>query len=426
MTDRRATAEAFHAARGAGSAAAAGLLSLDQACARAASFVRPIPDAETVPLSAAVGRVLARPLMARIAIPPFTQSAMDGYAILAGQGLAAGTGLIVIDRIPAGHPGRPLGAGEAARIFTGAPLPEGADAVIMQEHVLGDAGRIVLGREIRAGDNVRPRGEDIDPPELILAKGTRLDPRHIGLIAAQGYCDVTVVARPRIAVVSTGDELRQPGDRLAPATIYDSNRLMLLALITAAGFEARDGGWVPDAPQAIAERLGSLAGDTDLIVTTGGASAGDEDHSATALTLAGGLGGALRIALKPGKPAVVGRIGATGYLGLPGNPVASLVTWMLLGQAMTSALTGARSHRDRGYPLKSLSWYRRRPGRTEFVPAILSEDAQGLIGIEILGRGGSARLRPLAIADGLAEIPPQADGIEPGDELHFHPFRSII
>lgn len=426
MTKQPASEESLHAGDGPGRAKTSGLLSVDAACARAANFVHRIRRAETVPLAAAVGRVLAEPVMARIAIPPFTQSAMDGYAVLAGQGLAEATTLVVTDRVAAGHGGRAVGDGEAARIFTGAPLPPGTDAVIMQEHVRREAGRITLGRAMRAGDNVRPRGEDIDPPEAILDQGTRLDARHIGLIAAQGYGKVTLVARPRIAVVSTGDELRQPGEGLAPADIYDSNRLMLLALIAAAGFEAEDGGWVPDRSEAIADRLKSLAGRCDLIVTTGGASAGDEDHSARALARAGGVGEALKVALKPGKPAVVGRIGAAGYLGLPGNPVASMVSWMLLGRAMASGLVGARPQRDRGYPVRSLSWFRRRPGRTEFVPAILSSDDQGRAGIEILGRGGSARLRPLVIADGFAEIAADNEGVEPGDELRFHPFRSIL
>lgn len=426
MTEQKAPDESLRTAPAAGRAKPAGLLSVDEACARAASLIRPITGTETVPLAAAVGRVLAAPLMARIAIPPFTQSAMDGYALRAGQGLAEATTLVVTDRVAAGHGGRPVGEGEAARIFTGAPLPPGTDAVIMQEHVRRDAGTITIGRAMRAGDNVRPRGEDIDPPESILDQGTRLDARHIGLIAAQGYREVDLVRRPVIAVVSTGDELRQPGEDLAPASIYDSNRLMLLALISAAGFAAEDGGWVPDRSEAIAGRLTSLAGGCDLIVTTGGASAGEADHSAAALRLAGGVGEALKIALKPGKPAVVGRIGATGYLGLPGNPVASMVSWMLLGRAMASALVGARPQRDRGYPVRSLSWFRRRPGRTEFVPSILASDEQGRAGIEILGRGGSARLRPLVIADGFAEIAAGNEGVAPGDELRFHPFRSIL
>ncbi|RDJ20386.1 molybdopterin molybdenumtransferase MoeA [Bosea caraganae] len=402
------------------------LLSIEEACARATSLTKPITRTESVPLAAGVGRVLAEPLEARVAIPPFTQSAMDGYALAGGDGLAAGTELAVTERLPAGRRGRALREGAAARIFTGALLPDGADAVAMQEHVARAGDKIVLARAVRAGDNVRPRGEDIDPPERLLDRGERLDARHIGLIAGQGYGHVTAVARPRIAVVSTGSELRQPGQPLDAATIYDSNRAMLLALISAGGLDVRDGGWIADDADAIAARLRELAGECDLVVTSGGASVGGEDHAAAAVERAGGHAETLAMAVKPGKFTVVGRIAACAYLGLPGNPVASLVSWLLLGQAMVCALTGAPQRRPAGYPLSSLSRFQHRTGRTEFVPARLIEQGYGRIGIEILGRGGSARLRPLALADGLAEIAAERADIEPGDQMLFHPFRTII
>jgi len=400
----------------------AGLLSIADACARAARYVEPLRPVENVPLLGAIGRTLAEAAIARLPMPPFTQSAMDGYALAAGSGVDIETRLEVVDRIAAGTHGRRLVTGEAARLFTGAPLPEGADAVIMQEHVEREAGAIVLRRLIRAGDNVRYRGEDIEPLEPLLHANDRLDARHIALLAAQGINSVVVRSRVRIAVISTGDELRQAGAELDPAAIYDSNRPMLLALIAQAGLLPIDGGWVPDRPDRIADRLRAIAPQADLVITSGGASVGEEDHALNALAQAGGAGETLKIALKPGKPAVVGRIGAAAYLGLPGNPVSSLVSWLLLGHAMISAFEGRTPRQRLGCPVTSRSRFDRRPGRAEFVPARLVVDDNG-IGVEILGRGGSARLRPLVQADGLAEIAADNGGVRPGETVLFHPLR---
>jgi len=377
---------------------------------------------ETIPVLQAVGRTLSEPVTAQFAMPPFTQSAMDGYALAAGNGVEVGTRLEVVDRVAAGAVGRGLMIGEAARLFTGAPLPDGADSVIMQEHVQRDGGAIVLGRSIRAGDNIRHRGEDIEPLEPLLHATERLDARHIALLAAQGIGAVKVTVRARIAVISTGDELRQAGAALDSAAIYDSNRPMLLALIAQAGLLPVDGGWVPDQPDQIADRLRVMAKEADLVITSGGASVGEEDHALSALHRAGGNGESLKIALKPGKPAVVGRIGAVAYLGLPGNPVSSLVSWLILGHAMVSAFERRPVRPRLGCPMTSRSRFDRRPGRAEFVPARLVDGNDG-IGVEILGRGGSARLRPFVQADGLAEIAANNAGIQPGDTVLFHPLR---
>ena len=395
------------------------LLTIPQACARAIMYVRRLHASEAVMVLDAAGRTLAEPVVARLAMPPFTQSAMDGYALAAGKGIPPGSRLDVVDRIAAGSVGRRLVQGETSRLFTGAPLPDGADAVIMQEHVEREGSAVILRRPIRAGDNIRHRGEDIEPLEPLLEVGDRLDARHIALLAAQGIKRVDVRIRPRVAVISTGDELRQPGLGLEAAAIYDSNRPMLLALIAQAGLVAIDGGWVPDDAGHLAARMKHLAADADLVITSGGASVGEEDHALAALRQAGGQGETLKIALKPGKPAVVGSIGAAAYLGLPGNPVSSLVSWLILGHAMVSALEGRPSRRRLGYPMTSRSRFDRRPGRSEFVPARLVDDG----GVEILGRGGSARLRPLVQADGLAEIMAENAGVQPGDTVLFHPFR---
>ena len=290
----------------------------------------------------------------------------------------------------------------------------------MQEHGRRDGDHLVLNRMIRPGDNIRCRGEDIKEGEALLSPGERLDARHVALLASQGRSHVRVRRRPRVGIVSTGNELRQPGDDLDEASIYDSNRPMIMALAEQACVDVVDGGWVRDDPAAMARVLAAMAATCDLVVTTGGASVGEEDHAATAMALAGARFETLKIALKPGKPAVVGQLGSCAYLGLPGNPVSALVSWLFLGGAVVSALEQRPFRRRLGCPMRSVSHFQRRPGRTEFVPARVKPGP----GIEILGRGGSARLRPLVLADGLAEISALHAPVEIGDEVLFHPFRN--
>ncbi len=401
-------------------------MSIAEACAAAIACARPLSRGETVRLNESAGRILAETFVARIASPPFTQSAMDGYALVAASGLCEGTRLKIVDRVPAGRCGRRLSPGEAARIFTGAPMPEGADAVVMQEHVEREGASIVLARRMSPGDNIRQQGEDIEPLEPLLMPGTKLDPRHIAMLAAQGAEAVAVRSRLRVAVLSTGDELQDAGAMLSGAAVYDSNRPMLLSLIGEAGHDAIDGGRAPDSRAEIAERLRMLAEHSDIVISTGGASVGEEDHSLAALRHAGGSGRVLKIALKPAKPAIVGRIGSAAYLGLPGNPVASLVSWLILGQAMVGALQG-RPHRPHiGYPLAITTGFARRPGRTEFVPARVVSDTGEEVRAEIIGKGGAAQLRLLALSDGLAEIAAECGDLRPGDLIRFHPFSGNL
>ncbi|HEX2508921.1 MAG TPA: gephyrin-like molybdotransferase Glp [Microvirga sp.] len=401
-----------------------GLIGIEAACDRAARRAVPIGDVETVPLERSGGRALAEPVSAALALPAFDASAMDGYAVaLGGCMVPSATRIPVHGRIAAGDAAPALPAGHAARIFTGAPLPAGADAVLMQEHGRRDGDELVLYRMLRPGDNIRRRGEDIREGDPLLVSGTRLDARHVALLAAQGRWAVRVLRRPRVGVVSTGDELRRPGTPLAASCIYDSNRPMLLTLAAEAGLEAIDGGSLPDDPDLIAGALRDLSARCDFVVTTGGVSVGEEDHSAAAVARAGGTSETLKIALKPGKPAVVGRIGKAAYLGLPGNPVSALVSWLLLGGAVVAALEGRVHRRRLGCPIPAAARFDRRPGRTEFAPARIVATSHGPAA-EIVGRGGSARLRPLADADGLAEIHALQAPVESGATVLFHPFRN--
>lgn len=399
-----------------------GLISIEEACARAAAYASPLQGHEEVPIVAAVGRTLALPVQSILPLPPFDQSAMDGYAVAAGDGLVSGGSLKIAGRMAAGDEERPLPPESALRILTGAKIPRGVDAVVMQENVIRDGNRIILTRMVRPGDNIRRRGEDVTPGEMLLQPGERIDARHVALLAAQGQTFVPVRRKVRIGVVSTGSELRAQGEGLPEASLFDSNRPMIMALALQAGADMVDAGIIRDDPRLIAKTLRDLASRCDLILTTGGVSVGDEDHSLAALIEAGGRGEALKIALKPGKPAVIGTIGASIYLGLPGNPVAALVSWLLLGHAVMAALEGRSPKPSSGMHLPLAHVFERRLGRTEFAPARILRTASGLA-VEILGRGGSARLKPLAMADGLVRIEPLHAPVREGDMVLFHPFR---
>jgi molybdopterin molybdotransferase len=399
-----------------------GLISLDEACRRATLHVRPIERVERVPIVYAIGRVLAERICAGIALPRFDQSAMDGYAFAAASLERVETKLPVVARVTAGTCAPDLPIGSAARIFTGSPIPAGADTVVMQEHTQRRGSHVVVEGPVRKGSNIRRRGEDIGEGEILLEAGHRLGPHHIALLAAQGIAHVSVRKIPRVVIASTGDELRQPGESLSEASIFDSNRPMLLALARQAGLDIIDGGCISDNRDAIASRLSVLAGTADLIVTTGGASVGEADHSVAALASSNSRFEVLKMAVKPGKPAIVGNFAGAAYLGLPGNPVAALVSWLTLGSAMIAAISGASWRRRRGTPLAVASTFERKPGRNEFVPARVVATLDGAR-LEILGRGGSARLKPLIHADGLAEIETERGSVNPGDSVQFHPFR---
>lgn len=399
------------------------LLDLDSACQRAAGFAEEIVETERVPVLRAVGRTLAEPILAGLALPPFDQSAMDGYALaFSGDALPSGSRILVSARIAAGDFPVALPAGSGARIFTGAPLPPGAKAVLMQEYGGRDGDHLVLHRTVQRGSNIRRRGEDVEIGARLFSPGVRLDARHVALLSAQGRADVVVKRRPRVAVVSTGNELVQAGESLGAASIYDSNRPMIMALAGEAGLDVLDGGWCEDNAASLAKTLNALASSCDIVLTTGGASVGDEDHSATAVALAGGISESLRIALKPGKPAVVGQIGTAVFLGLPGNPVSALVSWLNLGHAIIAALEGRHFRRSIGAPIAAASRFERQAGRTEFAPARILRSSSGPA-VEIIGRGGSARLRPLIEADGLVEIDPLHAPVEAGATVLFHSFK---
>ncbi len=400
------------------------LLPISTACERAAACVSPKTQVEIVPLQQAAGRVLAVAVEARFDMPHFDQSAMDGYAVTAADVAERENTLPVSQRILAGQWGRPLVPGTAARIFTGAPLPEGADAVVMQELATAVDGTVSFRGPIKAGAHVRRRGEDMAAGEPLLTKGTALTARHVALLAAQGMAEVQVIRRPVVAVLSTGSELRAAGSELVPGALYDSNRPMLLTLAQEMGFAVFDGGCLPDNADLLTSRLTELSAMADMVVSSAGASVGDEDNSFKAAEAAGFRCEALRIAMKPGKPAVVGQRGGTAYLGLPGNPFSAFVSWNILGRAMAAALTGGTWRLPEGIDLPAANRFGHKHGRTEFAPARLRRQ-DGKLLVELLGQGVSGHLKPLAAAEGLAEIAATSGMVNAGDLVRFHPFCMI-
>ena len=406
------------------------LLPLDEAFAVIAGEATVVAEVERLPLERAAGRIIAGNVAADIPLPPFDHSAVDGYGLtLADLDQPAPHRLRLAGRIAAGgttaeiHPGR----GEAVRLYTGAAVPSEVVAVVLEERCRAEPGAVVLTVAVPAGANIRRSGEDVAAGSPIVESGAFLDGRHIAILAAAGLAEVDVRRRVRVAVISTGDELRRLGEPLDPACIYDSNRPMLAALLARPWIDPFTSLHVADRADALAGTLERLADQADIIVSTGGAAGSDTDHIARAVSGAGGRAWPLRVALRPGKPVVVGRVGSAAVLGLPGNPVAAMVNFLLFGRALVLRRAGAQVARPRGQPAVAAAPIPHTPGRTEMAPAgIVGFESDGRPRIEKLGRGGSARLRPLVLADGFAEIASDAPDLQPGEPVAFHPFHGAL
>ena len=408
-------------------AADQGLISLDEALARLLAEPVPKPDIRETPLREAYGRILARDIRSPIHVPGHNNSAMDGYAVHSADLSPDGdTRLPITQRIPAGNPGKPLTRGECARIFTGAPIPPGADAVIMQEQATVDGDAAVLHTPVHPGENIRPAGNDITANDIILTAGVRLNPGHIGLIASVGLTSVAVYERPRIAILSTGDELREPGESLRPGQIYNSNRYTLFPLLEGLGCEPLDLGRVADTRAATLAALETAAREADVILTTGGVSVGEEDHVRAAVETLGRLD-LWRIAVKPGKPFAFGRIGDALFLGLPGNPVSVFVTALLLARPLLLRRMGARTLIPQPLPIAA-GFSRPNPTpRREFLRVQLqpSKDDAGKLVAVPHERQSSDVLSSTAWADGLAEVP-ENRALNEGDPVRYYPLSSLL
>ena len=406
------------------------LISADDALARLLAAVTPTGRIDDVSTPDAWGRVLARDVTSSVNVPPEDNSAMDGYAIRVADLVdGAGTRLPVSQRIVAGQVGQPLAAGTAARIFTGAQVPAGADAVVMQEHCEAipsagteDAFGAVRVNELPTpGMAIRRQGEDVPQGHVVLRAGHRLDAAAIGLAATVGMARLHVAARPRVGLFSTGDELVMPGEPLPPGAIYNSNRFMLGALLRGQGCIVTDLGNVPDRLDATRAMLREAAADHDLILSSGGVSVGEEDHLKPALSAEGRLD-LWAIAIKPGKPLAFGAVrrvgdgsgGETWFIGLPGNPVSSHVTFTLFVRPVLARLQGAEAGMPRGTPMRADFAWPKPDKRREFLR--VRRNDQG--GLDLYRNQGSGVLTSLAWGDGLADIPP-GQALQPGDMVRF-------
>lgn len=398
----------------------AGVVDVETARARLLADVGPVQGVEHVSLFAAAGRVLADPVLAGSDMPPFDRAAVDGY----GVGAEGPGPFQVVGYFPAGAGGLPrVGASEAVRLLTGAAVPEGVWAVAMQEGCRVDPWSGVAAPTLLQGANIRRRGEDFEAGEAVLGAGTRLDPRHLALLAAAGVGDVAVRRRPRVALLSAGDELLEPGSPHTPGAIHDSNRPMLAALLRGMGAEILDLGLLPDRRPDIAAVLESASG-CDAIIASGGVSGSEADHLLGALRDAGGQGSWCAVALKPGKPLVFGGIGTARCLFLPGNPVAALVGGLLFARPLVARLAGAAHGALQPLPARLASGWDRKPGREEFAPAVLRPGVD--LVVERISKPGSARLMPLVAADGLVRVRRDEGALRAGDAVEFLPFAGIL
>lgn len=394
-----------------------GLLSVDEALEQLLSSARPVDGIEEVPALEATGRVLARAQRSTMDVPPLDNSAMDGYAIRLSD---ASQKLRVSQRIMAGSVGRPLEPGTAARIFTGAPIPEGADAIVMQEHCTVEGESVSLNRKPKPGEWIRRVGSDVRRGAEILPAGKRLLPQDTGLAASVGIGTLPVYRRVRLGLFFTGDELVMPGEPLAPGRIYNSNRFTLRGLAQMRGCEVRDYGIVPDSLEATREVLRRAAAECDVIVTSGGVSVGDADFVKPAVEAEGKLL-MWRIAMKPGRPLAFGSVGKSFFIGLPGNPVSSFVTFLIFVRPFLLKTAGLSHVAPKFLQARAdFEWSDPDP-RREFLR--VRWNGQG--GLDLYPTQDSAVLTSTSWADGLVDNP-AGTAIRKGDAVRFLPYSELL
>jgi molybdopterin molybdotransferase len=404
-------------------------LSVEDAIARILARDDPLPGCERLPLDAALGRVLAQPLISPIDQPPWAHSAMDGYALRWDDGAGEPGLWPVSQRIAAGQQAQPLTPGTAARIFTGAPIPAGADTVVVQEICVREGDQLRISAEdrarIRVGANIRERGEDLRAGETILTAGTRLGPQHLALAAAVGVAELSVYRRLRVAILSSGDELRMPGEPLQAGQIYNSNRFMLAALVRALGCEVLDLGMIPDRFEPTLDALREAAGQADLVIVSGGVSVGEEDHVRPAVEALGQLDIA-RVAMRPGKPIAVGQIGQAAFIGSPGNPVSLFVTFVLFARPLIRKRQGQQGDLlPRAQPALADFATTKADKRREYRRARLARRADGQDWVEVFPSASSAAINSLTWARGLVVVP-ENRSVNHGDLVEFLPFHELL
>lgn len=400
-------------------------LTVEQALERVLAESAPVSGIETLGIIEALDRVLAQPVAARIDVPPARNSAMDGYGLHSADG-RAGNVLRVVGVSAAGHPwDGPVDPGECVRILTGAVVPDGVDAVVVQERVsVNDDGQVTLEADVSPGANIRGRGEDTRAGTVILDAGRRLTAADIGLLASQGIGEVIVVRRPRVAFFTTGDELVPIGQPLGPGQIHDSNRYTLAALLTRYPVEFFDLGVIADTEDAVRSALTQAGTTADLILTTGGVSVGDADYVSRLLQQEGQVG-FWKVAMKPGRPLAFGRFGNALFLGLPGNPVSAMATFSLFVRPALLRLSGTEATPPWTLRARLQQDLRKAPGRVDFQRGILEQRDGGWV-VRSTGGQGSHQLRSMSLANAYIRLPAESSGASAGEEVEVIPFQSVF
>ena len=406
------------------------MLTAQQALNHLLSHAQTVSESEKVAMQAALGRVLAENVNSLVDVPPLDNTAMDGYAVRSADIATPGKSLKIAQRIPAGSMGIPLESGTAARIFTGAPVPPGADAVVMQEDCTleGESGQVTINTAPTAGQWIRRRGEDLTAGKTALTAGTFLRPQELGVAASAGLTHVSVKRRVKVAAFFTGDELALPGEPLKPGGIYNSNRDTLLACLKSLGCDATDLGIVPDRLDATRAALRKASKDHDLIITSGGVSVGEEDHIKPAVTAEGRLD-LWQIAIKPGKPLAFGAVrksdetkdGEAWFIGLPGNPVSSFVTFLLFVRPFILKLQGREAGLPQSYLMRADFDWLKADRRNEFLRVKLNSNG----GLDLFPNQSSGVLTSASWGDGLVDCPPNQP-IKAGDLVKYIPFDALL
>jgi molybdopterin molybdotransferase len=403
------------------------LLPIDEAERLIGERVRPLGETETVPLTQALRRVIAADVIAPVDLPPFDNSAVDGYAVRHSDlNPDAETRLAIVDRVAAGHAAaRALGARQAIRIFTGAPMPQGADTVFMQEDCRIDGDAVIAPPGLKLGANRRLAGEDARAGTVVLPAGRFLSVQDVALAAAVGLTALDVRRRVRVALFSTGDEIVEPGKPRPAAALYDANRYLLAGMLEHFNAEVTDLGILPDDPDQLARAIAAAGKAHDLVLTSGGVSTGEADHVRTAVEKIGRLV-FWRVAIKPGRPVAMGVVGGAAFVGLPGNPVAVYVTFGRIVRPLLLRLSGASARPAVALPVRATFAYRKKKGRREYVRVALRRADDGVVEAIKHAQDGAGIITSLTETDGLAELPENTTTVEPGSTVGFLSYAALV